>query len=76
MTTNGHSAETAIKVKSDVSQLSMKISRELTKLFGNDDGSYFVHSEQVVEVSKLNKSFKVLYIEHDNKRREVWFELV
>ena len=74
--TNGHSAETAIKIKSDVSQLSMKISRELIKIYGNDDGAYFVHSEQLIDDTKHDKRYKVLYIEHDDKRNEVWFELV
>ena len=74
--TNGHSASTAIKLKSDVSQLAMNISKELTKIYGTKDGAYFVHSEQSINVSKENKRYKVLYVEHEEHRNEVWFELI
>jgi hypothetical protein len=74
---NGNSAQEAIKIESDVSQLAMKINKILAKRFGGGDGDFFIHSEQVIEDNNNNKRYKMYHIEDsNNKRQNVWFELI
>ena len=69
---DGFNAENAIIVKGAISSF---IPRYLDKLFGSIDGSYFLHSEKIIENKISGRKYKVVGIEINDKYTTIWFDI-
>jgi len=70
-------AKNAIKIQSSqVKDVEREIHNKIADIFGKDDGSYFIHTEQLFDSFFLKKQYKILLIEDKaGQKHEIWFEL-
>jgi len=72
---DGKSPETAFIVRS-TGEYTPEMRVIVNRVYGGNDDSYFVHSETTMEHNKLNKRYKVLFIEDMHGiKHSVYFEI-
>jgi len=73
---DGRSPETAFIVHHSSGEFTASMGTFIEKLFGGEDGSYFLLSETTLDRKETGKRYKVFYIEDcDNKKHTVFFEI-
>ena len=73
---NGMTPETAFIIEDSSGEFTSSIGELVEKMFGGNDGDYFVHSETTQETPDKSKRYKVLFVEDCNgKKHTVYFEI-
>lgn len=73
---DGKSPETAWVIKDSSGEMTVSIGNMVERLFGGDDGSYFILSETTLENKETNRRYKVLYVsDYKDVKHKVFFEI-
>jgi hypothetical protein len=73
---DGRSPETAIIISDSSGEMTVSIASMIERMFGGDDGSYFILSETTLEKRENGHRYKVLYVsDHNNVNHKVFFEI-
>tara|TARA_R110000823_G_scaffold272041_2_gene391396 strand:- start:2445 stop:2684 length:240 start_codon:yes stop_codon:yes gene_type:complete len=73
---DGRTPETAFIITDSSGEMTESITTMIGKLFGGDDGSYFILSETTLERRDNEHKYKVLYLtDHLDVNHTVFFEI-
>ena len=54
---------------------SHEIYKFIDTIFGANDGDYFIHSETTAEDKKANKKYRVILVEAEGRKGQIWFDI-
>jgi len=76
-TKDGKTMETAFIITDSSGEMTSSIANLIDRLFGGNDGSYFIFSETTTINRDTKKKYKVLYVEDSTGgKQNVFFEIM
>ena len=60
---DGKTPETAFVIEDSSGEMTSSIGELIEKIYGGEDGSYFIKSESTVEPSDKHGRYKILFVE-------------